>query len=67
MLLGDHWTVKMMIELITVSDCLAFEIENLLEKVLFVGGEIISKTIDDMEEESFFFFLLRRICEVILA
>ena len=56
MLLGDHWTVKMMIELITVSDCLAFEIENLLEKVLFVGGEIISKTIDDMEEESFFFF-----------
>lgn len=67
MLLGDHWTVKMMIELITVSDCLAFEIENLLEKVLFVGGEIISKTIDDMEEESFFFFLFRRICEVILA
>lgn len=46
----------MMIELITVSDCLAFEIENLLEKVLFVGGEIISKTIDDMEEESFFLF-----------
>ena len=46
----------MMIELITVSDCLACEIENLLEKVLFVGGEIISKTIDDMEEESFFFF-----------
>lgn len=43
----------MMIELITVSDCLAFE--NLLAKVIFVGGEIISKTIDDMEEESFFF------------